>query len=164
VSDDIFVITFSDLYDLSILDMLDISLIHLLHIVSPQKLAFSIYSIYVLHVSKNIWHFACSHMQQQTLHRKGKVSPSFIDLQMATRANITLARKDVVVYFIKAMSRYKDKEMLVVPLNMSNHWVLLSISTKYDQFWYCDSFRSIDSKIGDRFTDDFSDGMSVLDE
>jgi hypothetical protein len=34
-----------------------------LHIVSPQKLASSIYSMHVLHVSNKIWHFACSHMQ-----------------------------------------------------------------------------------------------------
>jgi Ulp1 family protease len=62
------------------------------------------------------------------------------------------------------MSLYKDKEMLVVPFNMGNHWVLLSVSTKYDQVWYYDSSRPIDSKIGDRLTHDFSNDMSILDE
>jgi hypothetical protein len=31
------------------------------------------------------------------------------------------------------MRHYRDKEMLAVPFNMGNHWVTLSISTKYDQ-------------------------------
>jgi hypothetical protein len=42
----VFIITFSDLYDIFILDVLDISSA-LLHIVSPQKLASSIYMLYV---------------------------------------------------------------------------------------------------------------------
>jgi hypothetical protein len=50
VGDDIFLISFSDLYDLFKLNVLDISNA-LLHIVSPQKLDSSIYSIYVLYVS-----------------------------------------------------------------------------------------------------------------
>jgi hypothetical protein len=50
LGDDIFVVTFSNLYDLFTLDALDIS--HaLLRIVNLQKLASSIYSIYILHVS-----------------------------------------------------------------------------------------------------------------
>jgi Ulp1 family protease len=61
------------------------------------------------------------------------------------------------------MSHYKDKEMLVIPFNMGNHWVTLSISTTYDQVWYCDSFRTIDSKIGDQLTRDFNDVKSILD-
>jgi hypothetical protein len=49
VGDDVFIITFFNLYNLFNLDMLDIS--NALHrIVSPQKLASSIYSIYVLYV------------------------------------------------------------------------------------------------------------------
>jgi hypothetical protein len=37
------------------------------------------------------------------------------------------------------MRNYRDKELLVIPFNMGNHWVTLAISTKYDQVWYCDS-------------------------
>jgi hypothetical protein len=103
-------------------------------------------------------------MQQQTLKKKGKVSPAYFDSQMATRTHINLGRKDVIAYFVKAMNHYKDKEMLVIPFNTGNHRVLLSISTTYDQVWYCDSSRPIDSKTGDRLTRDFSDVMSILDE
>jgi hypothetical protein len=58
----------------------------------------------------------------------------------------------------------KNKEMLVVLFNMGNHWILLSISTTYDQVWYCDSFGLIDSKTSDRLICDFSDAMSIHDE
>jgi hypothetical protein len=75
------------------------------------------------------------HIQQQTLNKKGKDFPTFIDPQVVTRTNITLAQKDVVAYFVEAMSHYKDKEMLVIPLNMGNHWVVLLVSTTYDQVW-----------------------------
>jgi hypothetical protein len=43
-------------------------------------------------------------------------------------------------------------KMLVVPFNIGNHWVTLSISTKYDQVWYCDSSRPTDPITGDRLT------------
>jgi hypothetical protein len=33
---------------------------------------------------------------------------------MVMRTHITLAQKDVVVYFVKAICHYKDKEMLIV--------------------------------------------------
>jgi hypothetical protein len=46
LGDGIFVVTFSDLYDLFNIDTLDISNA-LLHIVSPQKLASSLYVLYV---------------------------------------------------------------------------------------------------------------------
>jgi hypothetical protein len=95
-----------------------------------------------------------SHMQQQTLNKKGKEYPVYLDPQMATRTSIHLRRPHVVAYFVKAMRPYKDKEMIVVPFNMGNHWVILSISTMYDQVWYCDSSRPIDSRISDRFTRD----------
>jgi hypothetical protein len=72
-------------------------------------------------------------MQQETLHKKGKESPAFLDPQMAMRTNVMLAQKDVVAYFVKAMSHYKDKEMLVILFNTCNHWILLSVCTKYDQ-------------------------------
>jgi hypothetical protein len=83
---------------------------------------------------------------------------------MTMRTNIMLLQKEVATYFVKAMNHYKDKEMLVIPFNTGNHMVLLSISTTYDQVWYCDSSRPIDSKTGDRLTRDFSDVMSILDE
>jgi hypothetical protein len=60
-------------------------------------------------------------MQQQTLNKKGKESPAYLDPQMLTITHIQLAQKDVVAYFVKAMSYYKDKEMLVIPFNMGNH-------------------------------------------
>jgi hypothetical protein len=75
-------------------------------------------------------------------------SPVYLDLQIATRTNITLAQKDVVAYLVKTISHYKDKEILVIPFNMGKHWTLLSVSTKYYQVWYCDSSMLIDSKTG----------------
>jgi hypothetical protein len=58
------------------------------------------------------------------------------------------------------MRHYKDdKEMLVVPFNTGNQWVTLSISTKYDQVWYCDSSRPIDPRTGDQLT-----VISILNE
>jgi hypothetical protein len=74
-------------------------------------------------------------MQQQTLHKIGKESPAYIDPQIMTRPNLKTSPQEVVAYFAKAMTHYIDKEMLVVPFNTSNHWVTLSISTKYDQVW-----------------------------
>jgi hypothetical protein len=59
-------------------------------------------------------------MQQQTLNKKEKESPAYLDSQMVMRTSIHLHRPDVVTYFFKAMRHYKDKEMLVVPLNMGN--------------------------------------------
>jgi hypothetical protein len=62
------------------------------------------------------------------------------------------------------MKHYKDKEMLVVPFNTGNHWVTLSISTKYDQVWYYDSSRPTDPITGKRLTRDWTDVMAVLNE
>jgi hypothetical protein len=72
-------------------------------------------------------------MQQQTLHKKGKESPTYLDSQMAMRTNLHMNQQDVVAYFVKAMRHYKDKDKLVVPFNTGKHWIILSISTKYDQ-------------------------------
>jgi hypothetical protein len=71
-------------------------------------------------------------MQQQTLNKKGKESLAYLDPQMITRTSIHLCRPDVVAYFVKAMRHYKDKEMLVIPFNIDNHWITLSISTTDD--------------------------------
>jgi hypothetical protein len=90
-------------------------------------------------------------MQQLTRHRMGKESLAYLDPQISMRTNLLAASsgKDVVVYFVKAMRHYSDKEILVVPFNIGNHWVTLAISTKYDQVWYCDSARPIDSITGE---------------
>jgi hypothetical protein len=72
------------------------------------------------------------HMQQQTLHKTGKESYVYLDPQIATRTNLHTSRQEVVVYFVKAMRHYGDKGMLVIPFNTCNHWLTLSISTKYD--------------------------------
>jgi hypothetical protein len=103
-------------------------------------------------------------MQQQTLYKNRKESPTYLDPQMPTRTNVHLNRTKVVPYFVKTMAHYKDKEMLVIPFNMGNHWVTLSISTTYDQLWYCDSLRPIDPRVGDRLSHDWNDVISVLDE
>jgi hypothetical protein len=83
---------------------------------------------------------------------------------MMMRTQIHLRRKDVAVYFVNAIKYYKDKDMLVVSFNTDNHWITLSISTKYDQVWYCDSSRAIDSKTGDCLIRDWSDVISIRDE
>jgi hypothetical protein len=108
--------------------------------------------------------FVCRHMQQQTLHKMGKESPTYLDPQIATRTNLYTNRQEVVTYFIKAMRHYRDKEMLVISFNMGNHWVTLSISTKYDQVWYYDSSRLTDPITGDRLTHDWTNVITVLDE
>jgi hypothetical protein len=62
------------------------------------------------------------------------------------------------------MRHYRDKEMLVVPFNVGNHWITLSISTKYDQVWYCDSSRPINLITDNRLTRDWTDVIAVLNE
>jgi hypothetical protein len=52
----------------------------------------------------------------------------------------------------------------VVLFNTSNHWVTLSISTKYDQVWYCNSSRLTYPIIGNRHTRDWIDVIAVLNE
>jgi hypothetical protein len=63
-----------------------------------------------------------------------------------------------------AMRHYRNKEMLVVQCNMGNHWVTLSISTKYNQAWYCDSSRQTYPITDDRLTRDWTDIVAVLNE
>jgi hypothetical protein len=65
----------------------------------------------------------------------GKESPAYLDPQISMKTNLQMAsgQQEVVQYFVKAIRHYRNKEMLVVPFNMSNHWIILSISTKYDQ-------------------------------
>jgi hypothetical protein len=68
-------------------------------------------------------------MQQQTRHKKGNESPTYLDPQMVMRTNVHINQQDIVAYFVKAIRHYKDMEMLVIPFNTGNHWVTLSIST-----------------------------------
>jgi hypothetical protein len=105
-------------------------------------------------------------MQQQTLNRMGKESSAYLDPQILMRTNVQTAssRQEVVQYFVKAMRHYRNKEILVIPFNTDNHWVTLSISTKYNQVWYCDSSRLTDPITGDRLTRDWTDIMAVLNE
>jgi hypothetical protein len=103
-------------------------------------------------------------MQQQTHHKKEKESHAYLDPQMATRTNFHVNRTEVVAYFVKAMTHYNNKEMLVIPFNKGNHWVTLSISTKYDQVWYCDSSMPTDPITGDRLTCDWNNVIFVLNE
>jgi hypothetical protein len=60
-------------------------------------------------------------MQQQTINKKGKESPAYLDPQLVMRTQVHQNRKELVAYFVKAMRHYKDKEMLVVPFNTDNH-------------------------------------------
>jgi hypothetical protein len=69
-------------------------------------------------------------MQQQTLHKVGKESPTYLDPEIALRTNLHTSQQEVAAYFVKAMRHYRDNEMLVVPFNTGNHWINLSISTK----------------------------------
>jgi Ulp1 family protease len=96
----------------------------------------------------------------------GKRSPTYLNMQISTRTNLQTAssQHEVVQHFVKAMRHYKNKEMLVVPFNTSNHWVTLSISTKYDQVWYCDSLRLTDPITHDLLTRHWTNIMVILNE
>jgi hypothetical protein len=133
----------------------------LICIVSPQKLAFLIYMLYVSNKYDILRVGTCN---IKLLIKKGKKSLAYLDPQMAMRTSIQLRRQDIVAYFVEAMRCYKDKEMLVVPFNMGNHWLTLSISTTYDQVWYCDPSRPTHSRTSNRLTHNWSDVISVLDK
>jgi hypothetical protein len=84
-------------------------------------------------------------MQQDTRTRKGKDSLAYLDPQTMTTTVIQIEKDEVVKYLEQAMRYYKDKkEMLIISYNMGSHWVLLTISTRHDQVWYCDSNRPTD--------------------
>jgi hypothetical protein len=104
-------------------------------------------------------------MQQDTRTRKGKDSPAYLDPQMMTMTVIQTEKTKVVKYLVWAMLYYKDKkEMLIVSYNTSIHWVLLIISMRHNQVWYCDSNRPTDPATGKRGTHDYSVVMAVLNE
>jgi hypothetical protein len=98
------------------------------------------------------------------LNKMEKESHTYLDPQIMVRTNLHISQQEVVAYFVKAMRHYRDKEMLVVPFNTGNHWVTLSISTKYYQVWYCDSSRPTDAITGDRLTRDWTNVITILDE
>jgi hypothetical protein len=104
-------------------------------------------------------------MQQDTHTRKGKDSPTYLDPQMMTTTVIPIEKAEVVKYLVRAMRYYKDKkEMLIIPYNTGSHWVLLTISMRHNQVWYCDSNRLTDPATGKRGTHDYSEVMVVLNE
>jgi hypothetical protein len=88
-------------------------------------------------------------MQQDAPTRKGKDSSAYLDPQMMMTTVIQTEKAEVVKYLVWAMRYYKDKkEMLIVPYNTGTHWVLLTISMRHNQVWYCDSNRAIDPSTG----------------
>jgi hypothetical protein len=110
-------------------------------------------------------HFACSHMQHDTRTRKGKDSSAYLDPQMMSMTVIQIEKAEVVKYLVWAMYYYKDKkEMLIIPYNTGSHWVLLTISMRHNQVWYCDSNNPTDLANGKRGTHDYSEVMAVLNE
>jgi hypothetical protein len=60
-------------------------------------------------------------MEQETRHRKGKESLTFLDPQLMTRTQLLLNRESVVKYIVRAMCHYNNKEKLVIPYNMGNY-------------------------------------------
>jgi hypothetical protein len=88
-------------------------------------------------------------MQQDTRTRKGKYSPAYLDPQMMTTTVIQTEKAEVMKYLVWAMHYYKvKKEMLIIPYNTGSHCVLLTISMRHNQVWYCDSNRPTDSATG----------------
>jgi hypothetical protein len=104
-------------------------------------------------------------MQQDTRTRKGKYSPAYLDPQMMTMTIIQTEKVEVMKYLVRAIRYYKDKkEMIIVSYNTGSHWVLLTISMRHNQVWYCDSNRTTDPAIGKRGTYDYSEVIAVLNE
>jgi hypothetical protein len=104
-------------------------------------------------------------MQQDTHTRKRKDSPTYLDPQMMTMIVIQTEKAEVVKYLVRAICYYKDKkEMLIIPNNTGSHWVLLTISMRHNQVWYCDSNRPTDPATSKRGARDYSEVMVVLDE
>jgi hypothetical protein len=84
---------------------------------------------------------------------------------MMTTTIIQIEKAEVVKYLVRAMRYYKDKkEMLIIPYNMGSHWVLLRISMRHNQVWYCVSNRPTEPTTGKRGTCDYSEVMVVLNK
>jgi hypothetical protein len=138
----------------------------LLCVVSSQELASSIHSIYVLHVP-NKFNLCILHVGtcNKTLALEKEKTLTYLHLQMMMTTVIQTEKAEVVKYLVRAMRYYKDKkEMLIVPYNTGSHWVVITISMRYNQVWYCDSNRPTDPVTGKRGTRDYSEVMGVLNE
>jgi hypothetical protein len=61
-------------------------------------------------------HFACRHMQQDTRTRKGKDSPTYLDLQMMMMTIIQTEKAEVIKYLVWAMRYCKDKKEMLIPV------------------------------------------------
>jgi hypothetical protein len=48
-------------------------------------------------------HIVCSHMQKETRGKKGKKSPTYLDLEMMMRTQIVVDRQVIVMYVVRAM-------------------------------------------------------------
>jgi hypothetical protein len=84
---------------------------------------------------------------------------------MMTTNVIQTEKAKVMKYLLRAMHYYKGKkEMLIIPYNSGSHWVLLTISMRHNQVWYCDSNRPTDPATGKRGTCDHSKVMAILNE
>jgi hypothetical protein len=59
-------------------------------------------------------------MEQETRHRKGKESLTFLDPQLMTRTQLLLNRESVVKYIVRAMCHCNNKK-LVIPYNTGNY-------------------------------------------
>jgi hypothetical protein len=78
---------------------------------------------------------------------------------------IQTEKAEVMKYLVRTMHYYKDKkEMLIIRYNMGSHWVLLTISIRHNQVWYCDSNRPTDPATGKQGTRDYSEVMAVLNK
>jgi hypothetical protein len=80
-------------------------------------------------------------MQKESCHRKGKESPAYLDPHMMMRTQIVVHRQAIVKYLVREARVYSDNEMLIIPYNTGNQWILVSISSTHDQVWYCVSNR-----------------------
>jgi hypothetical protein len=104
-------------------------------------------------------------MQQDTRTRKGKDSPAYLDPQMMTTIIIQIEKAEVMKYLVREMHYYKDKkEMLIIPYSTGSHWVLLTISMRHNQVWYCDSNKMTDPTTGKQGIRDYCEVMAVLNE
>ncbi|PVH64317.1 hypothetical protein PAHAL_2G236100 [Panicum hallii] len=133
-SRNIFIVAWSDLFDLFNLDALDLSLIRC---------------------------FAL-HMQQETRRRTGKKC-GYIDPQMMTVTFMNSDRDSLVRYMVKCMGVHADKEHIVVPYNLGDHWVTLIINVRSKQVFYLDSSIPSDESGAPQIRD-YSLVISILDE
>jgi hypothetical protein len=101
----------------------------------------------------------------KTLALEREKTLAYLDPQMMMMTVIQTEKVEVMKYLVRAMHYYKDKkEMLIIPSNTASHWVLLTISMRHNQVWYCDSNRPTDPATGKRGTRNYSEVMAILNE